>query len=177
MSRERSFLGQDRSLSVPAAARSAISCLVELSAKGSNAEHFLFQPVHVCCLPLLLSPNPDHCCVSSWFYHWEQPATRRDSVLGVESACSCSQISAFCAVGASCAHTASLFPSPVPVWRGAERKLGNPGVEALLWKLDILRVGPFIALICVTEQSGLYSVLWTCWGRPKFVIARTNLLL
>lgn len=141
----------------------------ELSAEGEQRRAFSDSACGVCYLLFLSqSPNPDPCCVSSWFYHWEEPTTLRDPVLWVESACSCSQISAFCALWAPCAQVTSSFPSP-------ERKLGKPAVEALVWKSDILSVGTLVDL-CHWAIRTVFSPVDVLGTLQKFVDCQDKFL-
>lgn len=70
---------------------------------GSKEENFLIPLLHVHCLlpPIVLrSANPDNCFVPSRFYHFEEPIRLGDSVPLLESTCSCSRVSTFCATRA-----------------------------------------------------------------------------
>lgn len=92
----------------------------EIRLKGSRDENFLSQLLHVCChLPPFVhwSANPDNCFVPSGFYHSEEPIRLGDSEPLLESTCSCSRISTFCATGHPHGQVTSFFLSSVSLWK------------------------------------------------------------
>lgn len=135
----------------------------EIWMKGGKDENFLIQRLHVCCLlpPFVpWSANPDNCFVPSGFYHWVEPIRLGYPVPLLESSCSCSQISTFCATWApSWTSRAILSPSSFIMGTGTQGKQGNPVVGVLVWDSDNLSTGPHTAANYVTEQSGLDSML------------------
>ena len=83
------------------------------------------------------SANPDNCFVPPGFYHCQEPIRLGDSVPLLESACSCSRISTFCATRDSHGQVTSFFLSSVSLWDGHVGKTGSPSRRSPGWGIRL----------------------------------------